>query len=317
MTRGALGGIVPVLEIGGTHVTGALVDTGAQRVLEGSRRSEPLHADAPAAELLGTVLECAEGIGAPAGAHWGVAVPGPFDYARGIARFTGVGKFDALSGVDLRRALLERLPPGARVGFLNDAHAFALGEWVAGAAEGHRRVVGITLGTGVGSAFLAGGALVDDTPEVPPEGHVHLLTHAGRPLEETVSRRALLRRYAELTGGAAGPGGTEQPGGVDIRDIADRARAGEEAARRVLDEALRVLGAVLRPWVSGFRATALVVGGSIAGSWSLIAEPLRAGLGLPAAPGAGQLEVARARHLVDAPLLGAAWQTLPDRGAAG
>jgi glucokinase len=38
--------------------------------------------------------------------------------------------------------------------FVNDAHAFLLGEAAVGAAAGHHRTVGITLGTRVGSAFL-------------------------------------------------------------------------------------------------------------------------------------------------------------------
>ena len=41
--------------------------------------------------------------------------------------------------------------------FVNDAEAFGLGEWRAGAARGRRRAVAITLGTGVGSVFVADG----------------------------------------------------------------------------------------------------------------------------------------------------------------
>lgn len=108
---------------------------------------------------------------APPGARWGVAVPGPFDYAKGVALFAGVGKFEALYGVDVRAALLGGLwqRPGDVV-FLNDAHAFLAGEWTGGAAHGHRRAVGITLGTGVGSAFLADGLIREDGSGVPPGG---------------------------------------------------------------------------------------------------------------------------------------------------
>jgi glucokinase len=45
------------------------------------------------------------------------------------------------------------------IGSVNDAAAFGLGEWVAGAATGAGRAVAITLGTGVGSAFVDNGSV--------------------------------------------------------------------------------------------------------------------------------------------------------------
>ncbi|GHJ39415.1 ROK family protein [Streptomyces sp. TS71-3] len=255
--------MIPVLEIGGTHVTAALVDPRDGHVT--ARTRGPLDAHGGAEDILGTVRRCADGLPAPAGARWGVAVPGPFDYARGIALFAGVGKFEALYGVDVRTALLDglRKRPGD-VAFVNDAHAFLLGEWSTGAGRGHRRVVGITLGTGVGSAFLADGRIRESGPGVPPEGRLDLTELDGRPLEDSVSRRAILARYGDRD--------------ADVRDVAERARAGEGRARRVLDDAFTGLGTVLGPRLADFGASALVVGGSIAGSWDLVAPALRSGL---------------------------------------
>ncbi|MBK3576370.1 ROK family protein [Streptomyces sp. MBT65] len=255
--------MIPVLEIGGTHVTAALVDLRDGRVT--SRTREPLDADGTAEDILDVVRCCADGLSAPPGARWGVAVPGPFDYARGVALFKDVGKFDALYGTDVRAALLHglRQRPGDLV-FLNDAHAFLTGEWSAGTVRGHRRAVGITLGTGVGSAFLADGRIRDHGPGIPPEGRMDLTEIDGRPLEDTVSRRAILARYGDPA--------------ADVHDIAGRARAGEGRARRVLDEVFTALGVVLGPRMVDFGATALVVGGSMARSWDLVAPALSTGL---------------------------------------
>ncbi|MGX5185101.1 ROK family protein [Streptomyces avermitilis] len=255
--------MIPVLEIGGTHVTAALVDLRDGRVT--SRTRKQLDADGDADDILGRVRDCADGLSVPPGARWGVAVPGPFDYARGVALFKGVGKFDALYGMDVRAALLDGLRqcPGDVVS-LNDAHAFLGGEWSAGTVHGHRRAVGITLGTGVGSAFLADGRICDNGPGVPPEGRMDLTEIDDRPLENTVSRRAILARYGDPA--------------ADVHDIAGRARAGEARAQRVLDDAFTRLGVVLGPRLVDFRATALVVGGSIARSWDLVAPALSTGL---------------------------------------
>lgn len=285
---------VPALEIGGTHVAGAIIDVDAPAVVTGTRTRLPLDADGPAASIVATILACAGRLGdLPVGAIWGIAIPGPFDYARGIGSFEGVAKFGALDGVDVGRSLLDGLPGSTRIVFLNDADAFLIGEWAAGAGVGHARLAGITLGTGIGSAFLADGRIVNTGPDVPPNGEVHLLSIDGRPLEDTVSRRAIVAAYAHLadeTGGAPTP---------DVVEIAARARRGEVAARAAIEGPLRALGAVLAPWLARVGASALVVGGSMAGSWDLVEPPLRAGLDLP-------IEVHRARLPDEAGLIGAA-----------
>jgi len=292
---------LPVIEIGGTHVTAAQVAADRWRVVSGSTHSQPLRAAGTAEEILTAIASCANSVHTAAGQRWGVALPGPFDYAQGIGLFEGVAKFEALYGVDVRCALLDRLrPPASDVAFINDADAFLLGEWIGGAANGHARAAGLTLETGVGSAFLADGEVISDDPSVPPEGRVDLLTIADRPLEETASRRAILARYAKL-------GGSETDGVVDVRDIADRARHGESIARQVLDDAMVALGATLAPWLVRFGATVLVVGGSMSGSWDLLAEPLRSGMTEVEPTAAERITVVRARHAADAALIGAAW----------
>lgn len=283
-------GPVGALEVGGTHVTAARVEGGA--VVPGSRARRPLRPDGDRAELLGAILQAAVAAHRPEVGRWGVAVPGPFDYQHGICTIRGVSKLEALHGVDLRTELARALGlgDGGRVRFLNDADAFLLGEWRAGAARGRRRCVGVTLGTGLGSAFLADGRIRTSGPGVPPEGRLDLVPFRGRPVEETISRRGLLARY-----GAGDPD-------VDVEQVAARARAGEAAARRTFAEVMAGLGEFLAPWLRDFGASCLVVGGSIARAWDLVEPALRPGLaGLP------RLRlVARAANLDDAALLGAA-----------
>ncbi|MFF2809089.1 ROK family protein [Streptomyces sp. NPDC058000] len=303
---------VPVLEIGGTHVTSALVDLTA-RELMGEAVREPLPAQGTAEEILDAITATATRLDPPPRALWGVAVPGPFDYEAGVGLFHEVGKFEALYGVDVGTELKRRLRPApCALRFLNDADAFGIGESVAGAAIGHARAVCITLGSGVGSAFLDRGQPVNDGPLVPPHGSVHLLSYGGRPLEETVSRRGIRAAYARAA--------LDDPDVVpDVRTIAELARGGDRHAWAVLDQAFRALGTALAPWLARFEATALVVGGSIAASWDLIEGPLRAGLDAgPNGVLSTRMVFRTAEHPHDAPLLGAAWWAVrPQPAAAG
>ena len=291
---------VGVMDVGGSHVTAALVDPTAPGdvLVERGADIDP-HAplDVLLEQLAGPARELARVHPVPG---WAVAMPGPFDYRAGTGTFAGVDKFQALAGIDLRGALAERLAVGPdAVRFCNDAVAYGIGEWAAGAGAHAHRTICITLGTGVGSAFLVDGVEVSTGATVPEEGEVHRLTIDGRPLEDTFSSPALRRDQLRRSGRTS-----------SVAEICALARAGDDTARDVLDTAASALGVALRPWVERFRAERIVVGGSIARSWDVVAPPLRAGLGRSA----DHAVVVPAALGARAPLSGAAvvWQRHPD-----
>jgi glucokinase len=293
--------VIPVLELGGTHVTAALVDVDSWRVIPGSDARRDVNAAGSADELVAALVDAAASLQPDDRSLWAVALPGPFDYARGIGDFSGVGKFDALHGVALGELLRTAL--GGRVSFVNDAEAFALGEWVTGAAHGHQRSICVTLGTGVGSTFLVDGVAQHEGPGVPPEGRLDLLQIDGRPLEDTVSRRAIRSRYA--------PAGDVA---LDVRDIASRARDGDDAARLAIAEPMHSLGNALAPRVLDFAASIVVVGGSISRAWDIIDGPLRSGMTAASPTWPNWFDLAPAQHLDDSSLVGAAWHAVHAAG---
>jgi glucokinase len=290
---------VGVLEVGGSHIETGLVRLGAHgrppsaaSVEQASVISRPLDGGASAGTLLDALRAAIADRSLARAGRWALAMPGPFDYERGVGRYAGVGKFDALRGVDVRAALAAALGVAeARIRFANDADAFALGEWAAlpvpaGGRRGAERLVGITLGTGVGSGWIADGRPVASGAGVPPGGEIHRMLIDAAPLEDRVSARALLAGYAAASAG----GGEQATGGraMAVAELAERARAGDERARAVFAGAFEALGAVLGPLLGEFGARRLVVGGSIARSWELVEPPLRRGiertLGVEGAP---------------------------------
>ena len=191
-------------------------------------------------------------------------------------------------------------PPRSRslptqVRFLNDAEAFLLGEWWAGAARGHDRALGITLGTGLGSAFLEHGWIVRTGARsasrggaVPPA----LPRRSGRGADLPRPRCSLATEKTD----------------VDVAQIALRARDGERRAREAFDVLATDLADFLRPWLEAFGPPCLVVGGSIARSWDLLEGGLDS-LGTDVAV------VTPADHIDDAALLGAARHAVTERAA--
>lgn len=280
-----------------TADAGAGVVDGAETVALDAAASADALLDAIAAPAL-RVAERSRTEGADAHPGWVVAMPGPFDYPGGIGLFDAVGKFDALNGVSVRDGLAARLGASAdSIRFVNDAAAYGIGEWAFGATTRADRQICLTLGTGVGSSFLDRGRIVDDGPHVPPHGWAYLLEFDGRPLEETVSTRAITRALTTRTGRTA-----------TVKEIAGAAAAGDPDAAAVLDHAMSALGETLAPWLRSFAATRLTVGGSMVRSWPVLAGALTAGIArgfdgrLPP-----DLDVVPSTLLDDAPILGAAY----------
>ena len=195
-----------------------------------------------------------------------LAVPGPFDLQAGVSLMRH--KLPYLYGVDLRQGLAERfaLPP-AQVRFLNDADAYLLGEVGAGAARNFRRAVGLTLGTGIGSAFAVGGDLVTEGPGVPRGGEIWNLPYQCGIVEDFISSRAIVGNYERRTGKKR-----------EVVDLASAAQS-DPAAQLAFIEFGQHLGAVIRTLLAEFHADVIVLGGGISRSANLFLPTVQAEIG--------------------------------------
>jgi glucokinase len=255
----------PVLtfDVGGSHVSAAVCLGHDYRL----GRVASAHYDS--VETSDGFLDLLCTLGAEAGWRSGMgaalAVPGPFDFQAAMSRMRH--KLPYLYGVDLRQALAARL--GCRpdqVRFLNDAAAFLLGEIGAGAARGFARAVGLTLGTGIGSAFAANGRLVTEGPGVPPGGEIWNVPYDGGIVEDYISTRAVADFYQRS-------GGRER----SVAKLA--AAAGDEpAAQEAFAHLGRHLGRVLHTLLADFHPDVVVVGGGIARSPELFLPATRSEL---------------------------------------
>ena len=195
-----------------------------------------------------------------------LAVPGPFDLQAGVSLMRH--KLPYLYGVDLRLGLAERFQfVPAQVRFLNDADAYLLGEIGAGAARSFSRAVGLTLGTGIGSAFAVNGDLVTEGPGVPSGGEIWNLPYQGGIVEDFISSRAIVGNYERCTGKKR-----------EVVDLADTAQS-DPAAQQAFSEFGHHLGAVIRTLLAEFNADVIVLGGGISRSANLFLPTVQAEIG--------------------------------------
>ncbi len=250
------------IDIGGSHASGAIVNINQGQILSESYWEQSVNPHAPADEiidiwhrLIRQIYRKREHLPIE---KIGFAMPGPFDYKQGIGRFEGVPKFGHLNGVPVKKHLETILKKSIghpfMLTFTNDATAFALSESVFGAAKGARRVWVLTLGTGLGSTFLADGQAVIQGEGLPPGGYLYDQPYRDRRADDYFSTRWFLEAYGDAD---------------DVRDIANRAWAGEKRARKVFEIFATHLADFLAPWIKQTQAERVVVAGGIAGSWEL------------------------------------------------
>lgn len=252
------------VDIGGSHITAVAVDMEAHRIISGSRAECPVDNKAEADEILkvwsDTLRQVMKGMQIFNLRGIGFAMPGPFDYVKGICLIRGVDKYENLYGVNVGKAISSRLglPCDCRVRFMNDASSFAVGEAWAGKAAGLRRMMAITLGTGFGSAFVEDRIPVVEGDRVPKMGCVYHLPYGNGIADDYFSTRWFISRYREVTGQEA----------AGVREVAIMAGRAPEVLE-IFREFGRALGQFLAPWLIKFGAEILVIGGNVSNAYNL------------------------------------------------
>jgi glucokinase len=264
---------VVALDVGGTTIKGAVVDHDGT-VLARLRRPTPPHDHGPDEVLAAMLATIDELTGtAPRGdgvRAVGLAVTGIVDERRGMAVHSeNVG----WRNVPVRSLVEQatRLP----VGFGHDVRAGTLAEWRLGAGRGLEDLVFVPIGTGVSAGIVVQGRLITGGGYAGEIGHVDVghgesCTCGGRGcVEALASAAAIARRYAAVSGRPV----------AGAREVAERMVAGDPIARRIWNEATEALALALA-WVSVVLAPqAIVLGGGLARSGSLLFEPLGQALG--------------------------------------
>ncbi len=263
---------IVLLDVGGTFVKSSLGITG-EGAVEGTFENIPISSDGSAEEIEASFREavavqirraCEAGLSIEAVC---AALPGPFNYAEGI--FMMKHKFASVYGRSFREILGDVIGPEVRLAFVHDVNGALLGALTADENFRKGNVALSTFGTGLGFAYAVDG-VVQKSPTGSPAVNLWNAPYEGGILEDFVSRRSILRFYAE-TGGVL-------ESGEDVKEIAQKARKGDRKAA----EAFRIVG---RHYAAGAREILerleirhLFFGGQIARSFDLMEEEIRKGL---------------------------------------
>lgn len=209
----------------------------------------------------------------------GLDVPGPVD---------DEGKVGMLANIELDpeglQAALKRTFSRAKLAFVNDANAAALGELWQGTAKDASSFVLVAIGTGVGGGVVTDGKIVSGAFGAGGEiGHITVNR------DETAScgcgRRGCLEQYASASGivrvykqecERLGIDPVKLDGPTDTLSIFNACRAGDEAAKIAISTMCDYLGYALAQISAIVDPQMYLIGGGVAGGFKLFAEELRA-----------------------------------------
>jgi glucokinase len=206
----------------------------------------------------------------------GVSVAGFLDGPR--QAMTDNANLPALHGFPLRHALEERLALECRLEV--DSNAAVVAEYRYGAGQGARRLLGVTVGTGLGGGVMIDGELLRFTGACAGDlGHI-ILDPAGRRC--TCGARGCFE--AMVCASAL----SERAGGRAISDVIGGAQQGDEASLHALATTGWWLGLGLASLSPVFSPEIIVVGGGIATAGEPLMEPARASYRAHANPQFGE-----------------------------
>lgn len=251
-------------DIGGSHITCAAIDLESRKILRETITGRAVDNQAQAGVIIQTWSDAVSG--AMSKVHFenvkgiGFAMPGPFDYVKGICYIRGVAKYENLYGFNIGDAIASNLGVDENflIRFMNDASSFAVGEAWAGSARNYSRSLSITFGTGFGSAFIADKIPVCDGPQVPRIGCVYHLPYGEGIADDYFSTRWFLKQYKLRTG-------KELPGVKELASLASTDKVVHDLFTEFGEKSARFLA----PWLKRFEAEVLVVGGNISYAWNL------------------------------------------------
>lgn len=252
------------VDIGGSHITAGLIEMKEVRIVKSSIIRNKLNSKGTAKEILDVWISTIKQVITNSSGvvdHVGFAMPGPFDYENGICLIKGFDKYESLYGMNIRQILAEALLlQPANIRFRNDAEAFLAGELYAGAAKGFQHAIGITLGTGLGSAISHNDVIIDAELSVTP--YVN-----GEMIEEFVSARALLKFYKNLTGKEL----------KDVEQLSALCKT-DKLAMRSFSLFGEHLVWFLTRFIEAESPEVLVIGGNIANAWDLFMNDVESAL---------------------------------------
>lgn len=235
--------IVLGLDIGGTKISAGLNDNGV--IYDRKKINTPFNSSKE--EVLEVIADLIAGYRSSGFKAIGIGIPGLVDPHKGIVY--NLANIPSFQKVDLKEYLeaIFKVP----VFINNDANCFTLGEYRFGPAKTHRHVVGISLGTGVGTGIIANSVLY--TGHICGAGEWGGVPYLDKTFEDYCSSKFF---------------------GGNAKSFAKKAMNEDAVALRRFEEYGHHIGMLIQRILFTFSPESIVLGGSISKAYPFFKESM-------------------------------------------
>ena len=275
------------IDLGGTNIVAGVVDE-AYNII--SKASTKTNCPRPEKEIAEDMAKMA--VEAVANANltfddieWiGIGTPGIANSKTGIIEYSNNLGFKDTPMVKYISDFIGR--DDTPVYIENDANAAAYGEYVAGAAKGAKNAVCITLGTGVGGGIIINGKIYSGSNYAGAEiGHTVIEVDGAQC---SCGRKGCFEAYSSATGlirmskeameqfpDSIMNKMADEKGKVTARTSFDAMRAGDKAAKDVVDKYIKYLAAGITNTINIFQPDILCIGGGVCNEGDPLLLPMK------------------------------------------
>jgi len=241
--------IVLGVDIGGSHISSALIDLTNKVEIENSWSRAKINSKGPANEIIAdwaNTMEESMRVCSVRPSKISIAMPGPMDYGKGICKIKDQDKYNSFYNLNIKEMLSDCLNiETSKINFFNDAACFLKGEVYSGSLSGFDKAIGITLGTGLGTSCFSNGNAVD--------ANLWKMPFLNGIAEDYISTSWFIKRYFELNGIIV----------KDVKDLIDN-HSGCALFTQVFKEFSENLANFLHKFIKKEMPFAAVIGGNIA-----------------------------------------------------
>ena len=272
------------IDIGGTNISAGVVDESYAML---SKEKVKTLNERPYSDVLSDIIKAANAAVHAAGITFdevecvGVGCPGTCNRETGCVEYANNLHWENVPlAADLEKAL------GKRTYFDNDANVAAYGEYLAGAANGAKNAVVITLGTGVGAGIIINGEIYSGSNFAGAEiGHTVIVFDGAQC---SCGRKGCFEAYSSATGlirmtkeaVVRNPSSlikelAEADGKYSARTAFNAAKLHDETGIEVVDSYIKHLACGIANTINVFQPDILCIGGGVCNEGDNLLLPLK------------------------------------------
>ncbi len=275
------------IDLGGTNIVAGVVDENYKIIAKASTKTNcPRPEKEIAEDMAKMAVEAVKNADLTLDdIEWiGIGTPGIANSSTGIIEYSNNLGFKDTPMVKYITEFIGR--KDTPVFIENDANAAAYGEYVAGAAKGAKNAVCITLGTGVGGGIIIDGKIYAGSNFAGAEiGHTVIEVDGAQC---SCGRKGCFEAYSSATGlirmskeameqfpDSIMNKMADEKGKVTARTSFDAMRAGDKAAKDVVDKYIKYLAAGITNTINIFQPDVLCIGGGVCNEGDPLLLPVK------------------------------------------